>query len=877
SPPPRAEPEGMGSTGTAGTERGGWRIEMLGGLRVRCRDRTLARFPSRKAAALLAYLALNPGRFHARDALAEMLWPDAPRASQLHNLRLTLSRLRGMLAPDDALLDADRLAVRLDPDAFTTDVAEFEDAVARKDPDAARALYAGPLLPGLNEEWVLLPQARLEALREQLDEGREAAAAAAATACPEPRRLPETLPLPLTRFFGRDRELAALAVLLGESRLVTLTGAGGTGKTRLAIEAARTPHPDRRAAFVSLADLTDAAQAPEAVRGTLRLPAPAPGFCLTELVRRELAALSPLLLVLDNAEHLLARRSLADFVLGLLTEAPGLTVLVASRRALEIPGEVVVPVGPLSMEARTALFVDRARSARPGFQETPATLATVRDICRRLEGLPLALELAAARASVLSVREILDSVARRLDFLAARPHAGGVTRRHRSLRAAIRSGDRRSKPELQERFARLSAFRGGFTADAAAAVAGARLDTLDELMRWSLLHPEEQPDGSLRFRMPETLRDFGQECLAESDLRALSRQHARFFCEWSEENRADDANGSAPDPATRRAWQDAEQDNVRAALTFCRKSRRASDREIGLRLVAAFWTFWFVRNAGAEMEEWATALLTPDAAEPGVAPLVRARAQLALGLAVRERGEIDRFAALAEEARAVLEGGPHDRHLAFARHLHGLAWADRRCFADAAAAYAGAESLWERLGDARNHAVTRHNRALLALERGDHDEAERLIEPALAEFRRGGEVSWTAIALLTRAGVRAGRGDFAGASAACAESTALYLPLGYARGEAQARRDWCRYLAARGEWDEAAEQGERALALFRQVGDRHGEATALLILADVAAAAVERSSRARVYLAEAARLQERHQWPSVAPLLARVAAGLAAD
>jgi DNA-binding SARP family transcriptional activator len=137
----------MGSSG------GGWRIEMLGGFRAVRGDRALARFPGRKAMSLLAYLALSPGRFHAREALAEMLWPELPRATQFHNLRLTLSRLRGLLAPDDALLDTDRLAVRLDPAEFTTDVAEFEQAVARCDLRAARALYAGPLLPGLYDEW----------------------------------------------------------------------------------------------------------------------------------------------------------------------------------------------------------------------------------------------------------------------------------------------------------------------------------------------------------------------------------------------------------------------------------------------------------------------------------------------------------------------------------------------------------------------------------------------------------------------------------------------------------------------------------------------------------------------------------------------------
>src|SRR5262249_40895872 len=162
--------------------------------------------------------------------------------------------------------------------------------------------------------------------------------------------------------------------------------------------------------------------------------------------------------------------------------------------------------------------------------------------------IPLALELAAARASVLSVREILENVEQRLAFLVTRHESSGVPRRHRSLRTALRASFDLLSPDLQRQFAHLSVFRGGFTA--AAAVAGARLDTLDELLRWSLLHSEEQADGSLRFRMLETLRDFGQECLTEQEQKALSRRHARYFCEWAEANRVDDAPTPAPDYVT---------------------------------------------------------------------------------------------------------------------------------------------------------------------------------------------------------------------------------------------------------------------------------------------------------------------------------------
>jgi predicted ATPase len=709
----------------------------------------------------------------------------------------------------------------------------------------------------------------LDDLPSPKDEAEIGAAAAVMKRHPS-RRLPETLPLTLTRFFGRDTELDALkAAIQAETRLITLTGPGGSGKTRLALEAVRRRIPDRGVVFVSLADLTDPEQTPEAIRGALRLPAPAPNFPLTGLVRQELAALSPLLLILDNAEHLLKGRWLADFVTDLLTAVSGLAVLVASRRALEIPGELVLPVGPLPMDARVALFLDRARAARPGFKESPQTLPIVREICRRLEGIPLALELAAARVSVLSIHEILDSIEERLAFLSARPaNSPAVPRRHRSLRAALRTSFDLLSPDLQRQFAHLSVFRGGFTAAAAESVAQARLDALDELLRWSLLLSEEQTDGSLRFRMLETLREFGQECLTEDEQEALSRRHARCFCEWAEAHRVDDSHGPVPDQMTRLKRQDAEQDNLRAALTFCRDSTHPVDREYGLRMMTALWAFWYIRNAGPEMESWTMSLL--DGAD-SVSLLVRSRALLSLALAVREQGQTNRFASLVDQALTVLEKGPKDRHLAFAWHLRGLALTDMNRFADADAACIHAESLWSEIGDRRNAAATRHNRAMIAVESGDLALAERFSNESLAVFREWNEHSWVAVCLLTRAGIYAARDDFASACAACAESAALYESYGYARGQGEVERDWCRYLAAQRLWDDAEEHGRVALRLYRKIGDCRGEASALLCLADVlfCRAASDDFARANELLAEGTALQACHEWPSVISLLAR--------
>lgn len=837
-----------------------WRVEMLGGLRAVRGDTTIERFPTRKTAALLGFLALSPGRFLPREILADALWPEASRETQLHNLRLTLSRLRRLFAPE-ALIEADRFAVRLDPGAFTTDVMELEQAAARRDMRRAKALWATPLLPGLYEDWISTHQARLDALWEQIEvwDG---------TAPPGmPLTLPKTLPLTLTRFFGRDADLKALQERCSEARLVTLTGPGGSGKTRLALEAARSWE---RVVFVPLADLTHSAQAADAVSRALRLPPPAPGFSRADQVRQEVTALAPLELIFDNAEHLLQDDSLANFVMDLLAATPALTVVVTSRRALGIPGEVVLPVPTLPPQDAITLFLDRARLARPGllFGAENDTV-TVQDLCHRLDGLPLALELAAARMSVLTPAEIRGNIERQRDFLKISSEVG-VPRRHGSLRAAIQYSFDLLPPALQEQFVHLSIFRGGFTAEAARAVAGTDVDALEQLLHWSLVLPEEREEGALRFRLLETLRDFGQERLSEDEKAEVARRHAVFFCHWAEANRADDSRGPVPDSAKRFTRLEAEQDNVRAALAFCRGSALPADREIGLRLLVAFWIFWFLRNASHEMGEEALGLLA-DGGDT-LSPLIRARALLTLSMSVRERGEISHFAALVEEAVAVLRTGPLDRHLAYGLHLRGLALADQQCVIEADIAYEEAFALWNQIGDRRNAATTRHNQALLALERGELSRAEILCEAALTVFQEWNEYGWAAVANLTWAGILAGRGA-PEAEAAYRESIATYERFGYARGAGEAHRELSRYLRTHDRCDEAVRHASSSLYHFRRVGDRHGEATALLALTN---ALLGRNTpgdgvQAQSHYREACTLQARYRWPSLAPLLAEIA------
>ncbi|MGC4046778.1 MAG: AAA family ATPase [Armatimonas sp.] len=276
----------------------GWRVTLLGEIRVTYDTRETTRFESSRVVALLARLVLFPERIHPREQLIELLWPDVELEIGRHRLRTTLFALRRQLEPSgssESLILADRHALRLNPNVCTCDVWELERAIRQKHWQSARALYRGELLPGFYEDWILTERERLEALSESL---------------PEPTTIPISpplLPTYLTVFFGRESEKAQLTRLLHEQRLVTLTGPGGIGKTRLATETARLlASAFERCAFVSFAECFDSGGLTERLRGALGLQSN------TDL--RETLSEQKTLLVLDNLEHLLRsrRRSLGS-------------------------------------------------------------------------------------------------------------------------------------------------------------------------------------------------------------------------------------------------------------------------------------------------------------------------------------------------------------------------------------------------------------------------------------------------------------------------------------------------------------------------------------------------------------------------------------
>jgi predicted ATPase/class 3 adenylate cyclase len=625
--------------------------------------------------------------------------------------------------------------------------------------------------------------------------------------------LPNNLPVQLTSFVGRERALAEVGCLLAAERLVTLTGAGGVGKTRLALRVAADGldrFPDG-VWLVDLAPLADEALVPQAVAAAVGVRED-PG---RPLVATLADALRPkrLLLVLDNCEHLL--EACARLAEGLLRACPDLRVLATSREALGLAGEAPYRVpslalpaapGPLSVEAlapseAVRLFAARAATVRPGFAVTAQNAAAVAEVCRRLDGIPLALELAAARVRVLPVEPLLARLEDRFRLLTGGSRT--ALARHQTLRAAVDwSYDLLGAAE-RTLFARLSGFAGGFTLEAAEAVGAGEgiepvdvLDLLTRLVDKSLVVAEEQPDGAARYRLLETLRQYAQETpAAHGGAEAVRARHAAYYLALAE-RAAPELEGPR-----QRAWLDrleAELDNLRQALRW--SQAEGGRAEAGLRLATALGHLWRLRGHQREGREWLEAAL----ALPAAAPRTAARA-------------------------AALDGAGV------------LAW----ILGDGAAAGARLEAsvaLWRALGDGRGLGRALANLGLAALDR-DRAAARPVLEEAVARARAAGD-RWGLALALRFLGTLEGRGPPApgGSGGAPArpspleESATLFRELGdpWGLGEALAGLDGRAFR--RGDYPAARAHFEEALALRRALGNARSVAVDLIDLTIVARA-----------------------------------------
>jgi predicted ATPase len=597
---------------------------------------------------------------------------------------------------------------------------------------------------------------------------------APAVPAPEEPTPSSSLPLPLTSFVGRERELAAVRQLLATGRLVTLTGPGGTGKTRLAIEVARDLLPAYRdgACFVDLAPLSDPALVPGAMAQGLRVQEQA-GWAPRELLRIALRDLR-LLLILDNFEHLLAA---AEFVQFLLQAGPAITVLITSRAPLRVPGEHEFPVPPLGVQEETdrpnelahepavALFVARAQAVRADFALTAENAATVAAICRRLDGLPLAIELAAARMRVLPPAALLSRLTQALPVLTG--GARTAPARQQTLRATIAWSYALLEPAEQTLLRRLAVFTGGCTLEAAEAVCGGDgdlgvdvLDGLSSLVEKSLLYEREAPGGEPRFRMLTTVQEFALgELAASGEEETVRRAHARYLVALGEE-----AEWGLSSTATIEwlARLNAERENIRSAVAW---ALARADAELALGLVGGLG-IWFFFEAPSEGRQWTAAAL----ALPGAAPrtVARARALVAAGLAAYEERNWARAEAHFRESVSILHERGDRRREGYAlanlgRMMPHSYDAGRALLEQGAALLAECDDAWGRAFAAGYQGELARYSGLGLQARADYARAVTL-------FRQLGDENWASLVLYCSGAAAEEQGDYAGAMQGFVES-----------------------------------------------------------------------------------------------------------
>jgi predicted ATPase/DNA-binding SARP family transcriptional activator len=672
------------------------------------------------------------------------------------------------------------------------------------------------------------------------------------------------LPLELTGFFGREDALEALCASLapGRERLTTLTGPGGIGKTRLALEAARRLAERYRGEvfFAPLAELGDERLVVNAIAAALRVDPRAPGDPLDRVAERLRAR--PALVVLDNCEHL--GDAPAQAVRALLERAGGLTCLATSRRRLGIAGERELTIGPLPTPERgetapaaldalasVRLFVDRARGVRPDFALTVANAESVAGIVRRLEGIPLALALAAGRAHVLSAGDILARLEADPSMLASRERE--TPERHRTIRAAIEWSVRLLPPERRRLFGRIAVFRGGFALEAMEEVCeeADALDGLADLCECSLLS-SVGGDAPTRFRMLETIREFAWTSLGEEERAALAVRHAEHYARVAAAATSPPGGPDEPERLDRLA---ADLDNIRTAIRWCAASE--AHAETGLRLAAAMGRFWFVRGPAREGRR---ALAEELARSPAASP-TRAAALLSAGSLAWAEGD-GASARSHLEAALALSRALGERVTAV-RALLGLGAAERVAEA-AAARFAEAVALAREVGDPRVVAAATHNLALATQIGGDLRSARSLFGEAIAAQRTLGAEIDLATSLANLGSLEVRLGEYAAAVVTLTDASSRARSAGFGRGVAQALSHLAEAQDALGDRAQARALLEESLAIYGRLGVPTGIAAALfeLVVLDLADGDT-RAARGRV--------------EEAGTIVASVIAGLAGD
>jgi predicted ATPase/DNA-binding SARP family transcriptional activator len=668
---------------------------------------------------------------------------------------------------------------------------------------------------------------------------------------------PNNLPQPLTSFIGREAEIAEVRHAISSTRLLTLTGIGGMGKTRLALHVAACMLDEFEDGIwlVEMAALASPALVPQAVASALGVRDQQGEPLLTTL--SDFLRPKSLLLVLDNCEHLV--EACATLVEALLRACPNLRVLTTSREALGITGETLWRVPSLSLPETeesieteallnyeaARLFVERARLIHPDFQLTQPNAQSLAQLCRRLDGIPLALELAAARAKVLSVEQMLLKLDDRFRLLTGGSRTAQP--RQQTLRAALDWSYNLLPESERVLLSRLSVFAGGCSLEAAEAVCaggeietGAMLDLLMHLVDKSLLNFTQQ-GAETRYRMLETIRQYAAEKLQASGEEAqLAAQHGSWFLQLAEEAEQLMWQSASSDYLVR---LEAEHDNFRAALRW---SIEHAEVEMGLRIAGALWRFWEVRGYLNEGRKWMETLLELEAGREA-APLVRAKAFSRAGAIARDQGDYSRGIALLEEGLALYRQQGDKWGAASALNGLGDAAHQQGDYAQATLYWEESLKLFVEIGDKRATAYLLHNLGNLAKDQSDYQRATTLHRKALPLFEELGDRRAAAYSLFNLAEISMYEGDLERAAALQQESLSIKRELGDKRGMTFSLcnlGDIARFCS---DYQKATAFYLESLTLSREIGDKRSLAFCLEGLAETACEHGESERSARLF------------------------------
>lgn len=838
------------------------RLRLLGGFEIERAGRVeLTRLPSRAAALLLARLALQPRRQHPREELVELLWPGVELDVGRNRLRQTLSTLRALLETQDApLFNADRQQVSLLPGALTSDVADFE---------ATRALvhYGGELLPGHFDDWVVAERHRLAALAEAQPATRPPVVhTASPAAAPLQASLATSLPRYLTRYFAPPGRLEALAAQLPHRRLLILIGPGGVGKTRLAVELAWRQFSEQHwsCGMAALAEVRDEAALVSALERALTVTRGG-GWPALEAALQDAGAVR--LLVLDNAEQALG--IVAAAVQRLLAAAPELCLVVTSRHALEVDGETLVDVLPLAdaQDTALALFIDRARAVRADFHASRDNQAALAELIGELEGLPLALELAAARVRSFSPAQMLAQWRETPPDGSALPNwLANPTRapRHASVAGLLDWSLRLLGPEPLALLQRLAALPGAFSWADVAALDGTPA-VLSELTGHSLVQTGD--DAEPRYRMLELLRRGVLARVPVAEQRAARSSLRAALCDWAQ------ALGLQA-PIT--DWQPRR--DIARGLIGC--AAEDDDAATGLRLALAMRPCWESDGVDRLLVDQLGQLLQrvpPSSAghelraqlafTHGDRALALAEAELAIQHAGTDPAA--RAPALVRRAWVLLAGDnreqgqtrPLEEAVSLARRAGDVAtearaWQQLAAIAvsrgqpaQAEALYARAQDLWEALGHARQAAARLRNRAQCLIEIGDVATAVEWITACQRMAETEGDGVGQLDAAYTLAMAHESRRDWAAAVAAARQALRIAHARQHLHARALALQLFARPLARLRQ----PEQALQLAAFAARYWERHlgalgaREARALALVRRLAAAQLGRERAATAW------------------------------